>query len=498
MSRSLLNSKTIAISQVELVNSRWSQLKLTISRFWSKFGLVFFAVATVLFIGALVASRALTTPEPISAQPEVQPLEVRGFKYGSGQADQEVIGTVKNLSSITLVAQSNGPVSTVVVKEGQAVTKGQLLVQQATAYGAGNVASVQRQISAQNFKTAEETLKNTVEVVAKNRTQAEINRENVEELRKITDASLSDTRKLITTAEQVTVKIEADIQTEQSGANNAAVIQALRQQLISFQGSLNQARASLRNAEYEVNLDNPPTDRANVQRDLVYLSTELQLKTAEINKEIASLNVQIAKIQEATTRVVAPFNGTIEKVFVQPGSYLSPGTQVAIIRGQADLCLQIGVSGALASQIDEEGMLTARIGDQDILLPISHVSSTPVNGQLYEVLAIIPSEFLNSLYEGQAIDVRLPVRIVSQSQNTYFAPLDAVFITTAGSHVFVAADGKATRKEVQTGEILGNMIEIKSGVDAGDVIILDRRVYQDQSITVFSTEPSNSVVQERG
>jgi len=222
----------------------------------------------------------------------------------------------------------------------------------------------------------------------------------------------------------------------------------------------------------------------------VYKSTELQLETSKLQKEIADLNYKIAQITANTTRVLAPFAGTVEKVYVQEGEYVSPGTPVAVIQGGETWCIQVPVSGKLAQQIDKTGQLTVKTGDQEIMIPINHVTRAPVNGQLFEVLAVIPEESrVGSLVlEDQSYEVELPLLSVSLSEGNSFIPLDAVFVTNTERFVYVVEDGVASKQTVTTGEIIGTSIEITDGLSQDDQVILDRRVVAEQPVTVALNE----------
>ncbi|HYD35687.1 MAG TPA: HlyD family efflux transporter periplasmic adaptor subunit [Vitreimonas sp.] len=474
------------------------KMRAALTSFFHRFGLVIVVVLAIVFAQGLVLARYFQKPEPVVTTSEVPPRKVNALRFGSTEISEQAVGTVKNLSSITLVAQTAGPVGQVKVAEGKTVKKGTLLLNQTSAYGAGSAATVQRQIAGKNYELAQETLKNTVEVVSKNRELADKNRDNTEELRKITEKSIDEIKSILTTTDQVISKIESDIATEQASTNNATTIQSLRQSLITYRGIQNSNRSGLRSAEYAVATGNPPTKIADITKDLVYKTTELQLKQAQINQEVSALSLQLAKINEASTRVVAPFSGTIEKVYVNPGQYVTPGTPVAKIKGDANLSLQISVAGAVASRIDAQQDLIVVLNDREFVVPITHVSSTPINGQLFEVLAVLPAEYQEFIPEESAVAVTLPLYTQTLIEGNSFLPLDAIFVTNNGSYVLVAENGRAVKKVIETGEIVGSTVEIKTGPLPNDIVILDRRVLEGEAVEpVIQSTPVRSV-QELG
>lgn len=452
---------------------------------WAKQHRLQLASLALIFFGvSLVGSQFIHRPEEQTAETQTQALSVQVVTFGDTSLNEKTVGTVKNLTSITLVAQSAGPVSVVDVVEGDVVHKGTRLLEQETAYAAGNAAVVSRQIAAKSFEIADETLKNTVESVAKTREQADLNRDNTEELRKMAEKNQQDTNSLLETVEAVVITLEQNLSDEIAGTNDSATVLALRQSLVAYKNTLAGTRASVRSLDYSNNQDNPPTKLANITKDLIYLQTDLQLKTAQLNRDIASLSYRVARIQEAATRVQAPFEGVVEKLYVHEGEYLTPGTPVAVIRGQTKLCLQINIAGKLAAQIDQSQMLTVDIKGLAVAIPITHVSGAPVNGQLYEVLAQLPEETLGRVYEDQTLNVTLPLYSTTVQTGNSFVPIDAIFVTNTNRYVFVEEDGLAQKREVVTGEIVGTSIEIKTGLVPGEKVILDRRVIDQQPIEV--------------
>ncbi len=434
----------------------------------------------IVFVGTLVATQVITREESPVEVAEPTPLRVKGFAFGDTTVSERSVGVVENLTTTTLVAQSAGPVKSVEVVEGDQVWRGEILLRQESAYASGNAPAVQYQIAQQNAVLADTTLENTVETVAKTREQADAVRSQTEELRKLSEKAIDDTRGVISTAETQVEALESLIASAGTESEKAT----FRGSLLAAQGTLNSNRASLRSLEFETDTDNEPSKLADIAKDLVYKSTEIQLESAKIQKEIAHLNVRLAGIQVAATRVAAPYEATVQRVLVQPGDYVTPGQPVMILTGEAKLCLKISVSGSLASQVDESGQLQVTLGNQVVSLPVNHVSSTPTNGTLFEVLSIIPAEHQHLIYENQALDVLLPLYSVSIAGGNYSVPLDSVFITSTDTFVFVGRDGQAVKTSVQVGEITGSTIEVVSGLDEGDVVIADRRVTAGQKVEV--------------
>ncbi|MEO8581956.1 MAG: HlyD family efflux transporter periplasmic adaptor subunit [Patescibacteria group bacterium] len=450
-------------------------------------------LVAILFVLIMIATQLTKKPVETPQIIAPKPLMVETMIVNGETAGVSTTGTIQNLGSVTLVAQTAGPVRTISTTEGKQVKKGTSLVSQETGYGTGNAAGVGVQIAQKSLEMAQTSYKNTQDSVGKARQIADESRTNTEELRKISEQSISDTQNLLNTTQEVIKKIQTDI----SANTDPNIIQGLRQQLVQYQSILAGNNSALRNLQYSVDTGKSPTKLADYSKDSVYTATQMQLDAARIGAEISELSLKSARIMASLNTVRAPFAGSIERIYVTQGQYLNPGTPVAKITGKTQLSLVVPVSGFTASQILDSGLIDVQLGTQTLQVPITHVPSTPTSGQLYEVLAVIPESYKTEVYEGQSISVTLPTiaKKTSNSTNTHRVPLESVFVTNLERYVFIYQDGKAVRKVVETGDVIGDQIEIKSGLNDGDQLILDRRVIDSQTVEPTLQEDE---IQERG
>lgn len=428
-----------------------------------------------LFLILLIGSRFLQPGELQTADVAPKTISVATFVVGEDDLYQAAVGKVKNLSSLTLVAQTPGPISKPRYSEGDYVDEWALIATVASAYDGSNALSVSRQIAGESYTLAEVTYDNTVQVVSKTRELADANSDNTEELRKLSEASLDGTRNSVSATKEALEGLKAGL------TGVPATDGPLLAQIAGLEGALAQSEASLASLEYQVSTDNPPTRLANLDRELVQLTTELQLKSAEIGKNIAWLGLRAAQVAEAATMIKAPFAGRLERVFVTEGHYVSPGTPVAKITGETQLTLVVPVAGSVAQQVDRQGFAQLLHNGELAQLAILHVSSTPTSGTLFEVLFDLPDEWAEDFREGETVTVSLPMAKAPQL-GPQFVPVDAVFVTNTGRFVYVDDGGRAKRVDIVTDKIVGDRIEVVAGLDVGDVLLLDRSVRDGQPI----------------
>jgi multidrug efflux system membrane fusion protein len=93
----------------------------------------------------------------------------------------------------------------------------------------------------------------------------------------------------------------------------------------------------------------------------------------------------------------------------------------------------------------------------------------PTTGQIKLKAAFANTD--RKLWPGELVNARV---LVQTARQRIAVPSRAIVNTQAGTQVFaIAPDGKVQMKAVQTGVSVDGMTEIKSGIQAGDLIVFD-------------------------
>lgn len=444
-----------------------------------------FALSVILLFAFVISAATTKSSDQIeSVAPNPNPVVVGSVVFGASEQYQQAVGVVKNETTIALVAQTAGPVSKVYAQEGERVKKGGLILQQETAYNSGQASFISLEIANKNRDLASEALWNTTQQTDLLRKQTEESFNNSEKLREIAEKSRSETAQIVDLLEKTVKNLEDSIEEEKQNNNDPEVIQNLENALIGPKSNLLQTRSQLRALELQSSEDGPQADISSIAKEIAFKSIDLQQKSVETQYEIAKLNVRMAQIAAAAARVTAPIDATIERITVKKGQYLTPGTPVAIVNGGLNLTLEIQVAPRLASEIDLERNAVIQANSGEILLPITYVSTVPVTGSLHIVSIDIPQVYYPAIYESMALGAKLPIKPNSSSSSNEFIPIDGLFITNTDRFVFVYDEGFAKKKVVETGNIIGDAIEIKSGINKGERVIIDRRVVDLQAVTL--------------
>lgn len=431
----------------------------------------FFTLLLVLTI-VITVGNFLKKPKAESTKVE-QPVKlVQVYSIGSTpkitvQAQIEKSGIVK------IVSQTQSIVSQINVKTGQHVWRGTNLLSLSTNYGGSNPYSVQRQLAEAQYKNINDNLPAQKDLISKQRELADKNKDNADKLRDITDQSLGETRDLTSLNENLISNLQQTLQTQTPGTT--AYIQT-QEQISQFQSATNQIRQGLRNSEFQTNEDNPPAKIAELSNDIAKKQLDLQEKSLDLSRETSALQVKLAQINEASMFPVSPFEGVVERVNVQVGQTVTPGTVLATITGnnqastaQAFVPLQIAKSITLLNPA------TLHFTNESVDLFPTYVSQEATEGQLYSVVFAIPAEVQSELTDRSFITIDLPLDEPAVKNDPY-VPIDSVHQTQEESFVFVIKDKKATAKKVNLGQVQGSYVQVITGLEKDDQVIVSRNI----------------------
>lgn len=444
----------------------------------------FFGFMGVLLL-LIVLSHVFQTPPKAVVQNERLTKEVEVVSIGKApririQAKVEKSGVIK------ITALTGGVVQQIYKHEGDAVQKGNWLFGFSTNYQGGVAQSVTRQVAEKNYQFLSDTYDTQKEVIAKNREIATKAESQAAELRDINFKSIDETNNLISLNNNVLSMMDQQLTAldaiNVNGSSNSAIL-SLKQGKSQVLAALNQAHAAVRTAEYQTNGDNEPGAIARAQRDATLKQLDIQEKSLDLNKEISLLNLRLAQIQEAIMYPAAPFGGTIERINVKVGQNVTAGTVLATMTGTKNAAsVIVNASSHIAASVSRLEASTITVGDTSISAYPTYISSEPTDGTLHSIIFSLPEEQGKLFTNDQVITVDMPIGAANSSSTIPFIPLDAIYQTDTQSFIYVVkADKgvlKAVSKTIELGDVTGDYVEVRKGLNAGDKVILDRNIVE--------------------
>lgn len=450
-----------------------------------------FTILLTCLLALIFLSSFITKPKKATESPETPTKEVATYNIGSAPMLQ-LHAQVQKSGVIQIVAQAPGIVSKINVTEGKTVSRDTNLISLGANYQGASAASVQRQLASVQYQNTKNTFDIQKDLIAKQRDLAGKQDESADQIRDITSKSTDDTRNLISLNENILSTIDANLKTLEDnnagGANDALILQTkqLKSQLLAGN---NQAKSSLRQAEFTQDTSKTPAQISDLSRDIAQKQLDLQEKSLKLALDTAGLQLKLAQINESTMFPTSPFAGTIQRVHVKIGQTVSPGTPLVTLAGATNNLTAVAlVPQNIAKGITKLQSSYLLIGDDKIEESPTYISKEATNGQLYSVIFNIPPEYATKLTDASFIDIRVPIGYDYASAAVPFVPLDALHQTQDEAIVFTIEDNKALGKKVALGEVQGNYVEVKSGLSENDVVIVDRNVVAGDKVKAKSPQ----------
>ncbi|WP_313806727.1 efflux RND transporter periplasmic adaptor subunit [Flavobacterium sp.] len=202
--------------------------------------------------------------------------------------------------------------------------------------------------------------------------------------------------------------------------------------------------------------------------------TKQQLDQAKVNMLNAKANLSQANINVGDTRIKAPFSGFINKKFIEVGSIITsmPATELFEIVNTAKLKLNVTVNENQVTQLKVGTPIKVKSSvfpDKTFNGKITFIAAMADASLNFPVEIEINNNASNDLKAGMYGTAEFTSN--QQKQNIMIAPRAAFVGSVSSNQVFVNENGTAVLKNVTSGRIVGDRVEIISGLKDGDVVV---------------------------
>ncbi len=267
------------------------------------------------------------------------------------------------------------------------------------------------------------------------------------------------------------------------------------------EAQLTSARAQLAETEVRIREAELSYDRQQrLAKEGVVAAADLDTATAQVDAlrarlQAARQDVGVAERQVALRRtdlddtiIRAPFSGKAVSKDAQPGEMISPvsagggftRTGICTIVDMTSLEIEVDVNESYITRVSDGQPVRAVLDAYpDWSIPAHVITTVPTaDRQKATVLVRIGFDALDPrLLPDMGVKVTFlkpgtPAVAATSGPPSLWVPAAAVRRTGAEAYVFVAGNGRATRRPVQVGRTSGADVEIRSGVSAGDRVIV--------------------------
>ena len=205
--------------------------------------------------------------------------------------------------------------------------------------------------------------------------------------------------------------------------------------------------------------------------------TKQQLDQAKLGLVTSKSRLQQAKVNIGDTNIKATINGIVNKRYIEPGSVLGAATQMFDIVNVSKLKLKVTVN--------ESQVASLKLGNT-VQVSASVYPDTKFSGRItfiapkadtslnFPVEIEIANNSSNDLKAGMYGTAEFASN--QQKQSLMVVPRNAFVGSVSSNQIFVAENGVAKLKTVAAGRILGDKVEIISGLSDGETVIITGQI----------------------
>jgi len=372
------------------------------------------------------SSPQAATP-PTENVESVTPVQVETVNTGSVSSESGINAKLAPSEEVQITPKMGGKITSLPVKLGQHVEKGQLL-----------------------FKLDETDAQNSLK--------------QAEAAYRVAQANLAQTG---SSSDQGLVQAKNGLKQAEQALADAKINQQRMQQLFS-QGAISAQQMEQANSQ----LTNAQTSYENAQQSLqaAQQKTGLQVSQASVNQSAVSL--ENAREQLANATVTAPISGFVSSVNGAVGQ-MSGQQPVVVIVNTNPLLVKANLSEADITKVKVGTIVKVNVQSTDKTIEAKVTAVSPVmDSQLkaYPIEITIPNPS-NELKSDMVVNVTFPSS-TTEGANALVISRKAVFDRDGKQYVFKLEGETAKLTEVTTGKSSSDVIEITNGLAAGDQIVV--------------------------
>ena len=201
-------------------------------------------------------------------------------------------------------------------------------------------------------------------------------------------------------------------------------------------------------------------------------SSQSELERAEATSRSTEAQLALLKVRLDRTVVRAPFGGVAGERHVSVGDYVTTSTPLVMVQTVSPQRASFQVPERYADQLKVGQQVTFRVaalvgreftGRVDFVDPLVRLP-----GRTITVKALVPNP-RRELQAGMFIEVRLATAVRPQA---VIIAEDAVLPIQGSSFVWVVQNGKATRRQVELGVRTPGLVEVRTGVESGEQVVV--------------------------
>ena len=410
-------------------------------------------------------------------------MSVSAYVVDKGVVDSEVEvnGTVESNTERCYYSDVSARIATIHVKEGDFVKKGDLII----SYDLEEIeqletmAELKAQADLGSYNNSMQTGGRTAGLYSEAKTNLAV-----------LNQQIADTQTAITNTQNKLAQRKADLAdfgaklqislidwADKPDSDEYEYLQKLVQtnayeqqyadDIIQMQEELNALNTQLANyKEYKAEMT---SQKASTVMGLMTSGARDQLAAVKESNELAT-SLELEDYARAKEGIRAEFDGVVTQIDAVEGGSIAKGAKLLTLKSISDIVIKSSVNKYDIVNIEEGQTATVNIKNKDYEGKVSRIermtkdSGTGTGIGIEITLDKPDSDIILGLEAKSRIHT-------SDLTDVTRIPLEALNEDEEGSYVFVARDGKAEKEFVECGLRSDDMVEVKSGIDEGSLVV---------------------------
>lgn len=210
-------------------------------------------------------------------------------------------------------------------------------------------------------------------------------------------------------------------------------------------------------------------------------SWEAEISAAETMLEQAQVALELAEEALSNATVTAPIDGLISERFGDEGDMASPGAPLFTIVSMDKVKAVVNITESRIAGVSLDNIAYVSVEafpDEQVEGRITMISPTLKIGSRTATAEITIDNPSHKLKPGMFASVTIPVKI---HEDALIVRRSALIEneTSGDRHLFVVNNGVAARRDIETGIMNGNIIEVLSGLLPGEKVVVSGQNYLD-------------------
>ena len=222
-------------------------------------------------------------------------------------------------------------------------------------------------------------------------------------------------------------------------------------------------------------------------------NAQISASTAVVEKAQVAIDKSVSDLED--TSIYSPINGVILKKLYSSGEVIAAGHPVVVIGDINNIYVEVGVSDKYINSISKGQKVNVYVygTNKNYKGTVKEIASVADNATRTFTVKILVNNPNGEIRPGMIAKANLNV----SNKNVCLVPVNSVIQLSSASIMYVYDEVTSTvsKREVTTGDIIGDNIQIIDGISAGDVIVTEGQflISDGEKVIVNNTNEDNQL-----